>query len=105
MNFPVSFISRTAALMGEENCKALCEAMQNETPVSIRINTAKTKSIPAESEMIPWTTDGYYLSARPTFTFDPLFRRILSVCTPHIHVRPAVSCRKLLCSRSIVHVS
>ncbi len=73
MNFPVSFISRTAALMGEENCKALCEAMQNETPVSIRINTAKTKSIPAESEMIPWTTDGYYLSVRPTFTFDPLF--------------------------------
>ena len=28
MNFPVSFISRTAALMGEENCKALCEAKQ-----------------------------------------------------------------------------
>ncbi len=73
MNFPVSFIARTAALMGEENCKALCEAMQNETPVSIRINTAKTKSIPAESEMIPWTTDGYYLSVRPTFTFDPQF--------------------------------
>ena len=42
MNFPVSFISRTAALMGEENCKALCEAMQNDTPVSIRINGAKT---------------------------------------------------------------
>lgn len=41
MNFPVSFISRTAALMGEENCKALCEAMQNDTPVSIRINRAK----------------------------------------------------------------
>ena len=41
MNFPVSFISRTAALMGEENCKALCEAMQNDTPVSIRINGAK----------------------------------------------------------------
>ena len=73
MNFPVSFISRTAALMGEENCKALCEAMQNDTPVSIRINGAKTGLVPEDAKLIPWTTDGYYLSARPTFTFDPLF--------------------------------
>ena len=73
MNFPVSFISRTAALMGEENCKALCEAMQNDTPVSIRINGAKTGLVPENAKLIPWTTDGYYLSARPTFTFDPLF--------------------------------
>ena len=68
MNFPVSFISRTAALMGEENCKALCEAMQNDTPVG-----AKTGLVPEDAKLIPWTTDGYYLSARPTFTFDPLF--------------------------------
>ena len=73
MNFPVSFISRTAALMGEENCKALCEAMQNDTPVSIRINGAKTGLVPENAKLIPWTTDGYYLAARPTFTFDPLF--------------------------------
>ena len=73
MNFPVSFISRTAALMGKENCNALCEAMQNDTPVSIRINGAKTGLVPDGAKLIPWTTDGYYLSARPTFTFDPLF--------------------------------
>lgn len=73
MNFPVSFISRTSELMGEESCNALCEAMQHETPVSIRINSGKITSVPSGSSNVPWTSDGYYLSERPTFTFDPVF--------------------------------
>ena len=73
MKFPVSFISRTTALMGKESCKSLCEAMLDDPPVSIRMNTAKTGYVPADAKAIPWATDGYYLSARPTFTFDPMF--------------------------------
>ncbi|MDQ6609089.1 MAG: RNA methyltransferase, partial [Bacteroidota bacterium] len=63
-----------------------------ETPTSIRINQGKQSAIcnrqSAIEEMlshfsrltshnvfspIPWCTTGYYLSQRPSFTFDPLF--------------------------------
>ena len=47
---------------------------------SVRINPAKVKSITALSSMaenfeekIPWSTSGYYLSQRPSFTLDPMF--------------------------------
>lgn len=54
---------------------------------SIRINPAKTSRVNDERSMkefihdprlpihekIPWTQYGYYLSERPSFTFDPLF--------------------------------
>jgi NOL1/NOP2/sun family putative RNA methylase len=47
---------------------------------SIRINPAKSKGILQSFENrglsytpVPWTSDGYYLSQRPSFTFDPLF--------------------------------
>ena len=43
---------------------------------SIRINPAKTfdpnEFFPA-TEKIPWSTNGYYLPTRPSFTLDPLF--------------------------------
>src|SRR6185503_1385416 len=41
------------------------------SPTSIRINPRK--SLPKELERIPWTDFGYYLTERPSFTFDPLF--------------------------------
>jgi 16S rRNA C967 or C1407 C5-methylase (RsmB/RsmF family)/NOL1/NOP2/fmu family ribosome biogenesis protein len=40
-------------------------------PVSIRVNPKKSKGIQAPP--IPWTTHGYYLGARPSFTLDPSF--------------------------------
>lgn len=73
MNLPSSFIDRTSKLMGEDACRELCEALQHDTPVSIRVNKGKCDSVPESSVSIPWTADGYYLSGRPTFTFDPLF--------------------------------
>lgn len=73
MNLPSSFIERTKQLMGESGCDALCEALQHDTPVSVRINSSKTDLVPSDARRIPWTSNGYYLSFRPTFTFDPLF--------------------------------
>lgn len=73
MNLPVSFITRTSQLMGEETCKALCNALEKESPVSIRMNKDKMDVVPEEARRIPWTLNGYYLTSRPTFTFDPLF--------------------------------
>ena len=66
-------MARTRQLMGEEACTALCEALQQESPVSIRLNPLKSSGIPAGSKPVAWCRDGYYLSERPAFTFDPLF--------------------------------
>ena len=73
MNLPTSFISRTSQLMGDNVCKALCEALEKDSPISIRLNQLKMDVVPEESKRIPWTRNGYYLANRPTFTFDPLF--------------------------------
>jgi 16S rRNA C967 or C1407 C5-methylase (RsmB/RsmF family) len=43
---------------------------------SIRINPAKSEAPDFELptlNSVPWTEYGYYLSQRPSFTFDPLF--------------------------------
>ncbi|MBS1563293.1 MAG: RNA methyltransferase [Bacteroidetes bacterium] len=43
---------------------------------SVRINPAKTQDIAAlfpSAKKIPWSSYGYYLPERPSFTFDPLF--------------------------------
>jgi 16S rRNA C967 or C1407 C5-methylase (RsmB/RsmF family)/NOL1/NOP2/fmu family ribosome biogenesis protein len=40
---------------------------------SIRINPSKKSKIENQNSKIPWTEYGYYLSQRPSFTFDPLF--------------------------------
>ena len=73
MNLPASFISRTQELMGEAACNALCEALQHDTPVSIRLNKDKIDELPDDIRSISWSRNGYYLGNRPTFTFDPLF--------------------------------
>jgi len=44
-----------------------------EQVTSIRINPAKKSQIPNPKSKIPWTDYGFYLSQRPSFTFDPLF--------------------------------
>lgn len=72
MNLPSEFAERTRALLGEETYRALEAALRTEAPVSIRVNRAK-RDEDAEGERVPWSSEGVYLSRRPTFTFDPLF--------------------------------
>ncbi|MES2649793.1 MAG: RNA methyltransferase [Bacteroidota bacterium] len=43
---------------------------------SVRINPSKVNTVPASlmaAKAVPWTKFGYYLSERPSFTFDPIF--------------------------------
>ena len=72
MNLPQAFIERTRQLLGDAAYTQFEEALQTETPVSIRPNRMKC-SQPVEGEPIPWASSGSYLNNRPTFTFDPLF--------------------------------
>lgn len=79
MNLPVDFVTYTRRLLGEDAYTQLEEALQQETPVSVRVNEKKrssgerTNAVLASSSKVGWCTTGYYLNERPTFTFDPLF--------------------------------
>ena len=84
MNLPAPFIEYTRALLGDEEYEKLAAALEQEPPVSIRLNPAfltddDSSISPLSSPLfssfspVPWCTEGYYLDQRLTFTFDPLF--------------------------------
>ena len=72
VNLPEDFIRETRLVMGEERFDRYLEAFNEEAPVSIRINPRKV-AFHAPRDIVPWCPEGYYLSGRPQFTFDPLF--------------------------------
>ncbi len=51
----------------------LIEAMNEDPPVSIRLNPFKKNSKDTNLESVPWNENGHYLPKRPIFTLDPLF--------------------------------
>ena len=85
MQLPEDFVRTTRLLMGEDRFNRFLGAFDEEAPVSIRVNRRKVKGesffsrkdVPSPSpiprQQVPWCPDGYYLSGRPQFTFDPLF--------------------------------
>jgi 16S rRNA C967 or C1407 C5-methylase (RsmB/RsmF family)/NOL1/NOP2/fmu family ribosome biogenesis protein len=70
--FPERFIQR---IKTQEyiDANGLVKALQEPSPVSIRINDSKWNKKPENSEPVPWCSTGFYLQARPSFTLDPLF--------------------------------
>lgn len=69
---PEKFVERVLSDLGETEGRALCEALDSEPPVSVRLNPAKP--VPAiTGEPVPWSRNGLYLTVRPPFTFDPAF--------------------------------
>lgn len=73
MNLPASFTDSARALLGDEEYEKLYAALQQEPPVSIRLNRLKGWKPDSALEPVPWAAEGFYLPQRPTFTFDPLF--------------------------------
>lgn len=76
MNLPENFIRSLQNIKGfnEEAFKAVHES--GALSVSIRFNPSKAASLPtanSQLETVPWSSTGYYLSERPSFTLDPLF--------------------------------
>ena len=60
--------------MSPEQVQQLCQALETEPVVSIRLNDKiDCLTFDADTEEVPWHEDGYYLSKRPQFTLDPLF--------------------------------
>lgn len=78
MQLSVDFVRRVARDLGPEEGAALCAALDGVPPVSIRLNPAKQGDAGERrrwgaTERVPWCSEGYYLAARPSFTFDPAF--------------------------------
>ena len=71
------FMAHTRELMGEQRFDAFLQAMRQPAPVSIRLNPLKARGLRPCAAMQPrqvaWCGQGWYLNARPQFTFDPLF--------------------------------
>mgnify|MGYP006324631289 CR=1 FL=1 len=76
MNLPADFVKSINLLLGTE-VNTFLEALQENAPVSIRLNPFKRTRNPIEflsqTEPVLWSQHGYYLKERPSFTFDPLF--------------------------------
>jgi 16S rRNA C967 or C1407 C5-methylase (RsmB/RsmF family)/NOL1/NOP2/fmu family ribosome biogenesis protein len=66
---PYLFQDRMKLILGDDYQK-FREAMDQDTPVSVRINPEKFPLKPA-LEPVPWCKTGYYLRERPVFTTDP----------------------------------
>lgn len=75
MNLPASFVDYTRALLGNEEYEKFAVALQQDPPVSIRINNRKWMMNHDDYSLkkVLWASEGYYLDERLTFTFDPLF--------------------------------
>ena len=77
MVLPQEFTTYTRALMGDELYEKLHAALDQEPPVSLRLNPFKTINGETEvcnvDECVAWSDNDYYLLGRPNFTFDPLF--------------------------------
>jgi 16S rRNA C967 or C1407 C5-methylase (RsmB/RsmF family)/NOL1/NOP2/fmu family ribosome biogenesis protein len=70
--FPEGFIKRIHD-QKYVDAEPLLKALEESSPVSIRLNPDKWNKIPSNSDSIPWCKNGYYLENRPSYTLDPLF--------------------------------
>lgn len=77
MKLPEDFIKQTRPMMGDEQWQQFMNAMEEEPPVSVRLNPlkfdAERMTLPAMVKAgVEWCELGRYLMERPLFTLDPL---------------------------------
>ncbi len=75
MNLSSEFLHSIRGVPGFNEAAFIEVHKAEERTLSVRFNPRKkiSASIPFLAEKVPWTSDGYYLNARPSFTLDPLF--------------------------------
>ena len=73
---PEDFQRMMTEVLGKEEFEQLAEALSQPAPTSIRVNPAKASqpsTLNCQLSTVNWCNTGFYLSERPSFTFDPLF--------------------------------
>lgn len=73
MELPALFADYTRILLGSDQYNSLSEALAEDQPISIRLNNSSFSISNSPLTKVPWSSTGYYLPTRLTFTFDPLF--------------------------------
>lgn len=72
MYLPEDFCLLMREQLGADEAEGLLAALEDEPPVSVRLNEAKPSDVFSdEPEKIKWCRAGRYLSQRPQFTLDP----------------------------------
>lgn len=79
-HLPAPFLQSLEGIPGFDKARFEDVHQSGEQVTSIRLNPAKIKGSrtlsftdAAVQGNVPWSTDGYYLSQRPSFTLDPVF--------------------------------
>lgn len=73
MHLPETFLNSLTGIKGFDKEAFEKVHASGEQVTSIRINPAKQSKIQNLNSKVLWSQYGYYLSQRPSFTFDPLF--------------------------------
>ncbi|MCF3107779.1 RsmB/NOP family class I SAM-dependent RNA methyltransferase [Niabella sp. CC-SYL272] len=75
MQLPSALLQSLQGLPGFDEPAFINTHQSGAQVTSVRINPLKVSQVPlaVEHAPIPWSRYGYYLSKRPSFTFDPLF--------------------------------
>ncbi len=70
---PPALLASLQAVKGFNETAFVQVHQSGEQITSIRFNPSKKSEILNHKSKIPWSSQGYYLSERPSFTLDPLF--------------------------------
>jgi len=70
---PHDFLSEIKNFLSPEEAEVFCNSLQKTPITSIRLNPKKETALEYPTEPVPWSSLGFYLSERPSFTQDPLF--------------------------------
>lgn len=73
MQLPSLLLESLEGIGGFDKGCFLQRHQDSESLTSIRINPSKKAELSFDTTPVPWSQYGYYLTERPSFTFDPLF--------------------------------
>ncbi|MDX5337898.1 MAG: tRNA/rRNA cytosine-C5-methylase [Cyclobacteriaceae bacterium] len=73
IQLPADFEAQMLSLLGKDEFERFKLAIDNPPRTSIRFNPAKKIFIPWDKNPVPWSSSGYFLEERPSFTLDPTF--------------------------------
>jgi 16S rRNA C967 or C1407 C5-methylase (RsmB/RsmF family)/NOL1/NOP2/fmu family ribosome biogenesis protein len=70
---PYDFLLEIKNFLPLEEAEVFCNSLQKPPITSLRLNPKKETALEYPTEPVPWSSLGFYLSERPSFTQDPLF--------------------------------
>lgn len=72
IELPTAFRTQMQGLLAGDY-EAFSQALEADTPVSLRLHPLKKTGAFVQQEAVPWCPEGRYLPERPSFTLDPTF--------------------------------